>query len=112
RGMPPRERTTQYLGELRDGQKDLHRITMHEHESRIRVDGADGIEGEQVLGTFHNPPPAAFLMLQVLKKTLVEQIGRQIASLIQPAAVGRYPIRRIEAQAAEHMRGDLAALLR
>ena len=74
--------------------------------------GPDGVEGEQVVGALHHPAPAGRLMLQVLQEAAVEPVGRHVAGLIQPAPVARDAIRRVEAQAAEDMRGDLAALLR
>ena len=48
----------------------------------------------------------------MLQKPFVEFIGRHMPGRIQPRTIGRDVISCIEPQAAEHMRGDLAALLR
>src|ERR1700721_2879274 len=103
---------------------------MHEYQPGIRIDGADCGEREQVVGAFHHPSPHApiprglivprlivpglivtGLMLQMLEKSLVECIGWQMTVAVQPPAIRRDTVRRVETQAAEDMRGDLAALL-
>ena len=61
---------------------------MHEYQPRIGIDGADGIQGEQMVGALHHPAPAGLLVLQVLQEALVEPVGRQMAG-IDPASVDR-----------------------
>ena len=84
---------------------------MNEHEPRIGILGPDRIQREQMFGAFHDPAPARRLVLQMLQETTVELVGRRVAGPVHPVPVGRDLVGRVEAQAAEDMRGDLAALL-
>src|SRR6516162_326010 len=107
------ERPPQRLGQSRDRQKDCQRVPMHEHQTSIRVYCADRGEGEDMVRTFEHPAPIADrLVLKVLKKAFMKAIGVQMPGLVEPMAVARDTIGRIEAQASEDVRGDLGAFLR
>src|ERR1700756_5698046 len=90
----------QRLCQSRDRQKHCQRVPMHEHQTSIRIYRADRVEGEDMIGTLEHPAPIADrLVLKVLKKTFVKAIGLQMSGLVEPMAVARDMIGRIEAQA-------------
>ena len=66
-----------------------------------------------MVGAFEYPVSGSpRLMLQVLQEALVKTIGVEMSGLVEPAAIARNMIGRIEAQAREHMSRDLGAFLR
>src|SRR5215472_19251538 len=108
-----REWPPQHLGQLRDRQQNRKRVAVDKHQARIRIHRAKRAKGKDVIGAFEHPVSGdARLMLQVLQEALVKTIGVEVSSFIEPAAIARNMIGRIETQAREHMRGDLRALLR
>src|SRR5271154_3379206 len=84
---------------------------MDEHEACIRINLLDVVEREHVIRRFQDPPAAWKIGVQMLKKATMEAIGMEQAVALQPAAVGRDPVGALEAQALEHVRGDVRALL-
>jgi hypothetical protein len=107
------ERSPQHLGQSRDREKDRERVSVDEHQTRIRVNRPDRGERKHVIGTFEDPALAAGrLMLEVLQKTFVKLVGIQVSSFVEPAAIAGNAIRRAESQAGEDMRRDLRAFLR
>jgi hypothetical protein len=107
------ERSPQHLGQSRDREKDRERVSVDEHQTRIRVNRPDRGERKHVIGTFEDPALAADrLMLEVLQKTFVKLVGIQVSSFVEPAAIAGNAIRRAESQAGEDMRRDLRAFLR
>ena len=85
---------------------------MHEDDPAVGVDRLDRVQCVNVVGALEDPATARFLMLQVLKEPLVEAIGRKMANEIEPVLIGRYPMRRLVAQALEDLRRDFRAFLR
>jgi hypothetical protein len=107
------ERSPQHLGQSRDREKDRERVSVDEHQTRIRVNRPDRGERKHVIGTFEDPALAAGrLMLEVLQKTFVKLVGIQVSSFVEPAAIAGNAIRRAESQAGEDMRRDIRAFLR
>lgn len=87
------------LGQSRNRQQDREWVPVHEHEARIRIDGADSGEGKNVIGTFEHPAAAIIpLMLEVLQEALVKPIGVEMPGFVEPAPIARNPIRRVEAE--------------
>src|SRR5271166_6789867 len=86
---------------------------MDEYDARIRIDRAERAEGKDVVGTFEHPAPSnRCLMLQVLQEALVKPIGVEVSGLIEPTAISRNTICRVEAQAGEDVRCNLGTFLR
>ena len=106
------ERSPQHLGQSRDREKDRERVSVDEHQTRIRVNTSDRGERKHVIGTFEDSALAAGrLTLEVLQKTFVKLVGIQVSSFVEPAAIAGNAIRRAESQAGEDMRRDLRAFL-
>ena len=109
----PRERLAQDFGETRDRSEHSHRIAMHKDEARIRIDLLDLIEREDVVGAFQHPTVVRFAAsIEIFEEVAVEAIGFEMPGRVEPCAIGRHMMRRIEAQAGEDMCVDLAAFLR
>jgi len=71
---------------------------VHEDNARIRVDRAKRGECENVVGTFQHPLPAiGRLVLEMLQEALVKPVGVEVAGGIEPAAIARNRVGRIEA---------------
>src|ERR1700751_3473204 len=86
---------------------------MHEHQASIRIYRADRGKGEDVVGTFEHPAPIADrLVLEVLQKAFVKSIGVEMAVVVEPMAVARNTVGRVEPQAGKDVCGDLGAFLR
>src|SRR5208282_723733 len=106
------ERLPQDFGEPRHRRQHLHRVAMDEHEARVEIHSAQSIERENMIGALQHPLARAVLMLQVLQEALVKAICLQMPCLIQPALIRRNVMRGVEAQAPEHVAGNLDTLLR
>ena len=74
-----RERLPQGLGQPRHRQQNGKRVTVHEHQAGVRIDGPYRREGEDVVGTFQDPAAARRLVLEVLQKTLVKAVGVEVS---------------------------------
>jgi hypothetical protein len=86
-----------------------------EYQPCIRINRTNGVQGEQVFGAFQHPAwPRFVLELQELQEALVKPVAGQVTDdiRVEPVAIGRNVIVRIEAQAAKHVGGDFTALLR
>ena len=109
----PRERLAQHFGQPRDRGQHAHRIAMHEDEARIGINFADRIECEDVIGAFQHPALSRLpVAREMLEEAAMKAIGFADGRRLEPGAIGRHVMRRVEAQAGEDMRGDLAAFLR
>ena len=120
------ERSAHHFGQPGDRGQHLERIAMHEHDPRIGIDGADGIEREHVVRALQHPPARArrracrpglslgggSLVLQVLEEPPVEPVGVEMAVPVQPVAIGGHLVDGVEPQAGEHMGGDFGTFLR
>jgi hypothetical protein len=84
---------------------------MDEHEACIRINLPNVVEREHMIRRFQDPPAAGEIGVQMLKKATMEAIGMEQAVALQPAAVRRDSVGALEAQALEHVRGDVRALL-
>src|SRR5215469_5474542 len=65
-----------------------------------------------MIWTLQNPPPRPILILQMLKETLVKEVGRLVTGVVYPFAIGGYVVRRIKAQTCKYMSRNFRALLR
>jgi len=87
---------------------------MHEHQPGVGIDGSDRPQREYVLGAFQHPAVRGTVLyckwLRNRRWNDSRQMPRHVG--VQPAAVRRDVVIRVEPQAAKHMRGDLAAFLR
>src|SRR6185369_4866922 len=101
------EGPAQHFRQPRHRGEDHGRVTMEKDESRIGIDLADRLQGEEVVRTFQDPAARALLALQMLEEALVESIGRPMTGAIEPTAIAGHAMRRVEAKALEDMRRDL-----
>src|SRR5215813_5379482 len=100
------------LGQPRDRCQNGERIAVHKNDACIRIDSAKGGERKYVVGAFEHPLTAIRgLVLEVPQQSLVKPVGVEVPSLVEPAAIARDMVGRIEAQAGKDMRCDLGAFL-
>ncbi len=66
-----------------------------------------------MFGTLEHPTPiTARLVLDMLQKALVKPIGLEMSGFVEPTAITRNAVSRVEAQAGKDMRRDFGAFLR
>ena len=94
-----RKRPPQHLRQSRDRSEDPNGIAMDEHEAGIGINPPDVVERKHVIRRFQDPPAPREIDVQMLKKAPMEAIGIEQAAALQPAAVGRDPVRALETQA-------------
>ena len=81
---------------------------MDKHDTRIRIDRSKRVEGKDVVWTFEHPASGETrLILQMLQEALVKPIGDEVSGFVEPTALTRNMVGRIEAQAGKNMRRDL-----
>ena len=85
---------------------------MKKHEIGVGIYLAYRRQCEYVIGAFQDPTPSSVSMLQMAQKPLVKAISRTVPSAIDPFAIGRDVVGRIETIAREQMSGDFGAFLR
>src|SRR5262249_5416666 len=104
---------SQGLGQSRNRQEHRERISVHEHQARVRVYRPYRGKREYMVGAFEHPAaPDRGLMLKVLKKAFVKAVRLEMSAFVEPVTVARDAVCRVEAQAGENMRGDLGTFLR
>src|SRR5215469_8515275 len=81
------EGSPQDLRQFCDRGQDAHRITMDEHQARIRIDLPDVIESKHVVRRLQDPPSCRQLGVEMLEKAAVESVGSEKAAALQPAVV-------------------------
>src|SRR5712671_3057166 len=86
---------------------------MHEYQPGMRINRPDCGKGKDMVGTFKHPTPnTARLVLEVLQKALVKPISLEMSGFVEPTAIARNAVSRVEAQTGKDMRRDFGAFLR
>src|SRR5262245_24332604 len=84
---------------------------MHEHEPCVRIDLAQGLERENVIGALQDPLPAAVLVLKMLQEALMKPVRLEMPHVFEPLLEGRYVMGGIETKAAKYVSGDFDTFL-